>query len=154
MLLHILRTYTTIRNVNVQFMLTLCTFWIYPNLHTLSFFYILHLLIFLFTNYIYHVINSEQTAAGWQCYRSGRCRPCSIGASYKQNIKCAASSFTLNSVLLTEGSILDTAMRFGSNFTNNYSGWGSITASGQLLLNVTYNSLINWLKFYLETDLD
>jgi hypothetical protein len=118
----------------------------------------LYLLIFLFTNYIYiyiyHMINSEQTAAGRQCYRLGGCRPCSIGASYRQNIKCAASSFTLNSVLLTEGSILDTAMRFGSNFTNNYGGWGSITTSGQVLLNVTYNSLINWLIFYLETDMD
>jgi len=100
------------------------------------------------------VINSAETAAGCQWYRSGGCRPCSIGVSYRQNIKCAAISFTLNSVLLTEGSILDTAMRLGINFTNNYGGLGSITTSGQVLLNVMYNSLRNRLNFYLETDMD
>ena len=140
--------------VNVQFMVILCTFWIYPNLHTLSFFYISKFVNFLFANDIYHVINSEQTAVGRKWYRSGGCRPCSIGASHRRNIKCAACSFTFNSVLLTEGSILDTAMRFGSNFTNNYSGWGSITTPGQVLLNVTFNSLINWSNFCLETDMD
>jgi len=80
------------------------------------------------------VINSAETAVGRQWYRSGGCRPCSMGASYRQNIKCAASSFILNSVLLTEGSILDTAMRFGSNFTNNYGGWGQLVLWGRYFI--------------------